>query len=182
MKFIPEMPKQAQDVPYFDDVTSADGWQGHTTKKTVNVLKSEIFVAVNRLGGLITGFQQGTFHIGDVERDGFRIFYGIDSLDDSVIPGRLDIAALPVKRDYKKARSLETRKLQSLKMALYMVRNAMDGAWFLQQLSPGYAPLMPWMLVDGKNTITQLWSESAAMGKLLPPGDAEFVDGKYNEL
>ncbi len=68
-------------------------------------------------------------------------------------------------------------------MALYMLRNALDGNWFLQQLSPGFAPLLPWMLEEksGK-TITQLWSESVSIGNLLPvPGD-EFVEGEFSEV
>jgi len=182
MEFIPKTSTHSQDVPYFDDVTSTGGWQGHSTKKTIDVLKSEILSAIGRLGGLVTSIQQGSFFVGEVERDGFRIIYGIDSPDGRLLPGRLDVAALPVRQDHKKRKSLETRKKQSLKMALFMLRNAMDGVWFLQQLSPGYAPLMPWMLVDSEKTVTQLWSENAAMGRLLPPGDTDFVEGDYSEL
>jgi hypothetical protein len=65
-------------------------------------------------------------------------------------------------------------------MSLYMLRTALDGTWFLQQLSPGYAPLMPWMLVDGEHTITQLWQESSIMRNLLPPGETDFVvEGQF---
>lgn len=70
-------------------------------------------------------------------------------------------------------------------MALYMLRQGLSGLWFLQQLSPGYAALMPWMLTSGKNgekTITQLWSESQSFSNLLPPGNAEFVEGTYKEV
>ena len=184
MNFIPEAPKDArQDVPFFDDVTSAGGWQGHSTSKSIDKLKSEITEAVNRLGGVVSGFQRGTFVIGDKRREGFRIFYHIERPDGSLVRGRIDVAALPVKESYRLQRSLEARKQKSLKMALYMLRTALEGTWFLQQLSPGYAPLMPWMLMDGDRTVTQLWSESAAMGHLLPPGgDSEFVEGEFREV
>ena len=181
--FIPEQPKGARpDVPYFDDVTSAGGWQGHATDKSIDTLKSEIMEAVGRLGGLVSGFQRGTFIIGDKRREGFRIYYHIERPDSSLVRGRLDVAALPVKESRRIQRSLEARKQKSLKMALYMLRTALEGTWFLQQLSPGYAPLMPWMLADGEKTVTQLWSESSTMSNLLPPGESDFVEGEFREV
>ncbi|MEW6614011.1 MAG: hypothetical protein AB1401_00845 [Thermodesulfobacteriota bacterium] len=181
MEFVPKQEKEkAQDVPYFDDVTSEGGWQGQSTSKSLETLKAEIVSAVGRLGGLVTGFQQGMFMVGDKEREGYRMLYVIEQPNGNMIRGRMDIAALPVKQTYSLRRSLETRKERSLKMALYMLRNALEGTWFLQQLSPGYAPLMPWILTytkDGDKTITQLWSESATLGKLLPPGESEFIEG-----
>jgi hypothetical protein len=62
-----------------------------------------------------------------------------------------------------------------------MVRNALDGMWFMQQLSPGYASLMPWMMATKEQTISQLWSESSSMRNILPPGDSEFVEGTFEE-
>ena len=172
--FIPETPKEARDVPYFDDVSKDAGWQGHTTSKSVETLKSEIMSAIRRLGGLVTGFQKGCFGIGDRNRDGFRLNYVIEAPNGNMFPGRIDIAALPVKDDYKHQRSYETRREQSLKMALYMLKTALDGTWFLQQLSPGYSALMPWMIGKDEKTISQLWGESAIMKNLLPPSNNEF--------
>lgn len=178
MNFIPEQMKTAENVPYFDDVSGDGGWQGHTTRKTVEALKSEISVVMGRLGGMVTGFQKGVFETNEKGRDGFRVHYTIETPDGKLVPGRLDIAALPIRKSTRTRGSENTRKEQSLKMALYMMREAMDGLWFLQQLSPGYAPLMPFMLADKERTVSQLWSESAVMGRLLPPGESEFVDGE----
>lgn len=180
MNFIPDTPKVHDNaVPYFDDVTSDKGWQGQYTTKTVKVLQSEIIAAISRLGGHVTAFQRGTFVIGEHHRDGFRLHYDIETPEGRLIPGRIDFAALPVKEHYSLQRSLATRKDKSLRMSLYMLRVALEGTWFLQQLSPGYAPLMPWMLVDGEKTVTQLWQESPMMSNLLPPGESEFVEGSY---
>jgi len=186
MVFIPEQPKEVQEVPFFEDVTTAGGWQGHSTGKSISTLKSEITASIGRIGGLVTGFQRGTFEIGDEPdewREGFQIFYVIEQPDGKMVKGRIDVAALPVRKRASTRRSYETRKEKSLKMALFMIRNALDGTWFLQQLSPGYAPLMPWMLVDksGKS-LTQLWSESTAMRQLLPPSEGEFVDGEFEDV
>jgi hypothetical protein len=173
--FIPDEPKEPAEVPYFDDVKTEDGWQGHTTTKSLDTLKSEIVQAVSRLGGTVTGFQKGRFTIGAKARQGYRVLYTIDSGDGRLLPGRIDIAALPVKEvDSNRYSSYEKRQEKSLKMALYMLRNGFDGLWFLQQLSPGFAPLMPFMLAKNDLTISQLWSEKTIMGNLLPAGDAEF--------
>jgi hypothetical protein len=65
-------------------------------------------------------------------------------------------------------------------MALYMIRKALEGTWFLQKLSPGYAPLMPWMLTAKGKTIIQVWSEQVFLENLLPSGE-EFVEGEIVE-
>ena len=182
MNFIPDQPKQAAEVPYFDDVSSDAGWQGQTTTKSIETLKSEITSAISRLGGMVIGFQKGMFQTGKQKREGFRIHYTIEAPDGKLIPGRLDIASLPVKDDYRIRRSMDRRQEQSLKMSLYMLRDAINGLWFLQQLSPGYAPLMPFMLANKDQTISQIWSESSTMNNLLPPGNKDFVEAEIREV
>jgi hypothetical protein len=177
MNFIPDQPKAVENVPFYEDVTSAQGWQGQTTTKSMETLKSEITMPISRLGGMVTGFQKGKFQIGKQERLGFRVTYTIETPEGKLIPGRIDIASLPVRPS--PFASFNTRCEKSLKMSLYMLRNSFDGLWFLQQLSPGFAPLMPFMLSgNGELTVSQLWSETALMQNLLPPGDADFIDAE----
>lgn len=182
MNFIPDQPKQASDVPYFDEVTKDAGWQGHTTSKSIETLKAEITASIGRLGGMVTGFQRGTFQVNNKKRDGFQLHYVIEAADGKMLRGRIDIAALPVEDTYDRRRSWESRRERSLKMALYMLRMALDGTWFLQQLSPGYSALMPWMLYSDGKTITEHWAESPVMSNLLPPPpDEDFVDGEVRD-
>ena len=179
MNFIPEQTKTAASVPYFEDVSSDAGWQGQTTNKTIATLKSEITASISRLGGMIVGFQKGIFNTDDKSRDGFRIHYTIETPDGKLIPGRIDIAALPTRPYTRRGRGAEiTREERSLRMSLYMFRMAMDGQWFLQQLSPGYAPLMPFMLATKDQTVSQLWSEGSTMKALLPPSNSDFIDAE----
>ncbi len=181
MEFIPEMPTKAQEVPYFEDVTGKGGWQGHSTGKSIATLKSEVLIALSRLGGLVTGFQRGSFQVGEYTREGFRICYALEKSGGVTFPGRLDIAALPIKKT-KRDSSQKQLIEKSLKMALYMFRNALDGEWFLQQLSPGYSPLMPWLLDAGSDkTISQLWGETVSLDKLLPE-NIDFVEGEFEEI
>lgn len=169
--FTPEEHKAVK-VPYYDDVSREQGWQGYTTGKSVETLQAEIVKAFARLGGIVSGFQRGAFQIDQQTREGFRVHYSIQS-PNGFIPGRLDVAALPVRSKYD-----EKKKDKTLRMALYMLRTSLEGMWFIQQLSPGYAPLMPWMLAEGDKTITQLWAETSIMNRLLPPAESEFVEGE----
>lgn len=174
--FVPDTPKDEVKVPYFDDVSKEDGWQGHTTTKSLKVLQAEISNAIARLGGHVSSFQGGKF--GD--RDGFQIHYLMSSTDGAAIPGRINIAALPVRSSWRRRSNPKDRREKSLKMALYMLRMALDGTWFLQQLSPGYAALMPFMIGKDGRTISELWSDSSTMNNLLPPpeDDFEVTEGK----
>ena len=168
MNFVPDQ-SEAQPVPYFEDARESDGWQGQRTSKTIDQLKSEVGDAVGRLGGFVRFFQQGTFHVGNVKRAGMQLHYTIDGR-----PARIDIAALPTRQNGNREKSL--------KMALYMLRDVFNGLWFLQQLSPGYAALMPFMIADEQgHTVSQLWAESAIMNKLLPPPEADFTQGEIIE-
>ena len=165
--------KRALSVPYYEDVKEKDGWKGQATTKSVSKLQDEISQAVNRLGGIVSGFQRGTFQIDDQQREGFQIHYHLKAPNGQLVPGRFDVAALPVR-----ARRDPMKKEKSLRMALYMVREGLEGMWLMQQLSPGYAALMPFMLADGDKTVSQLWAESPIMNNLLPPGDSEFIDAE----
>lgn len=170
--FTPDESKAIK-VPYFEDATREEGWQGYRTTKSTQTLQGEISRTIGRLGGHVSGFRSGLFLIDKLERDGFQVDYFIQTPVGAVIPARLDIAALPVRARYNKE-----RREKSICMALYMLRVGLEGMWFMQQLSPGYAPLMPWMLADGERTVSQMWAESSIMSNLLPPPQSEFVDAE----
>src|SRR3990167_1956239 len=176
MPFIPDE-TPAKEVPFFENVKSGDGCQGHASRKNVEQLKREVVVALGRLGGSGVLIQRGKFHIGAQKRVGFQITYMLSN-GDNVVKCKLNIAALPTKKDK------ETRINETLKMALYMLRNALDGAWFLEQLSPGYAALVPFMLVGNSDlSLTEIWSQGAELQKLLPPGDSEnAIDAEFREI
>lgn len=173
--FQPEEPKAVK-VPYYEDAKEKDGWQGQATTKSVKKLQDEIAQAVNRLGGIVSNFQRGTFQVDDQKREGFQIHYHLTAPNGSLVPGRLDVAALPVRDKWN-----EVKKDKSLRMALYMVREGLEGMWLMQQLSPGYAALMPFMLTDQNKTVSQLWSETPVMNNLLPPGDSEFIEAEATD-
>ncbi len=180
MDFVPDNKGDVQDVPFFDDVIASEGWQGHSTSKSIDTLKSEITQSISRLGGMVASFQKGTFTVGEVKRDGYQVRYTIEDAAGNLSRGQIDVAALPVRSTQRNSRSLGSRREKSLKMALFMLRIALNGTWFLQQLSPGYSPLMPWMIEEetGK-TFSQLWSERSDIGLLVAPSGAEVTDGTF---
>jgi len=165
--------KKAIAVPFYEDAKEKDCWQGQATTKSVNKLQDEIAQAINRLGGIVSGFQRGIFQIEDQKREGFQIHYHLKAPNGQLVPGRLDVAALPVRDKWS-----DVKKDKSLRMALYMVREGLQGMWLMQQLSPGYAALMPFMLTDENKTVSQLWSETPIMSRLLPPGESEFTEAE----
>ena len=83
MDFIPEEKKSIMDVPYFEDADSASGFAGHTTTKSEERLKAEIGDAIIKLGGIITGWQRGTFG----NRPGYRMHFNIPDDMGRFIPG-----------------------------------------------------------------------------------------------
>ncbi len=187
MDFTPDN-QEAQEVPFFKDATAAGGWAGYTSRKSLEKIQSEIKEVIDLLGGTVTGFMKGTF-AGDHPRDGYEVHYIMKS-PGGLVNGKMEIAALPVEKpSYMGGRGLATYKKQrgeSLKMALYMLRDSLKGMWYLQQLSPGFAALMPFMIAnDSGETISQLWSKQATFANLLPPGDAKFeeeiIEGEYTE-
>lgn len=172
MNFTPHQP-EAKRVPYFEDVRASDGWEGQGSEKSIDTLRAEVAEAVQRLGGFVAAFREGNFEIDGLNRPGLQLYYTIAGA-----PGRLDIAGLPCRNPANERRS----RNNSLKMALYMVRNALNGMWFLQQLSPGFAPLMPFMIADRNgNTVSQLWAQGSGMAALLPPSDSDFIEGEAHE-
>lgn len=171
-------PNAAPETPYFDDIAGKDGWEGHTSKKKIPVLLNEIKANLANLGGAITLFQEGKFSIDGIERDGFRLEYVIKTRNGPA-DGRIDIAALPIKRGSYWTRTEKSRAEQSLKMALYMTNVAIRGMFALQKLSPNYAALIPFMLQDGR-TLSELWVSGPSVSLLAPPSH-DIVEGDIKE-
>ncbi len=180
--FIPEENNPDQPAPYFQDAFAADGWGGHTTEKTTQKLQSEIKEIVARLGGLVTGFQKGTFTVGSQRRDGYQVHFVLESATD-VQKGRFEIAALPVRPNETTGNVAENLRKKSLKMALYMLRDHLSGLWYIQQLSPGHASLMPFILDPNTGkTYSQLFGEGVDLTHLLPAGDFKSAEPWWQVL
>jgi hypothetical protein len=181
MNFTPDISMKKKVKTYFEDANSKDGWQGQSTTLSLDQLKTKVKIAIEQSGGIVTSFIPGTFTIDDEKRDGFQILYHIEENNGVIIRGRIDIVALPIRISFRTKATEGKRREQSRKMALFMLEISLKGTRFLEELSPGYACLMPFTLVDEGKTITELWMDKR-MGNLLTAGNSEFVEGEFISL
>jgi len=188
MEFIPSGDNSpVSDVPYFGEARAEEGWQGQGTTRSYGVLKSDVVKIFARLGGIVHCIQRGIYKIGQFERGGVRIDYSITGPGEQMLYGRLDVAALPVKKPKQRANSravLQARMDKSLCMALYNVCQALKAQWVLKQMNPAYVPLMPWLLVKGEQTLTELYGTSSLPMLDAPKseGEGEVITGEFVEV
>lgn len=178
MTFIPDQPNEQQPVPYFEDVNGAGGWVGHTTSKSIESLCAEISTALGRLGGSVIGVQSGSFqdeHAPNRKRPGYVIRYTYATPDGRSLAGKIEVAGLPLRKHTPE------KEKQSRKMALYMLRDALEGLWYMQQLSPGLVALMPFMLAENDQTFSQKF-QSGLLALPMPRRMDDVVDGQAKEV
>lgn len=179
--FQPSQPKNSL-VPFFDDVKASDGWEGHTTSKSIEKLISEIASNLTLTGCVFTGYQTGSFG----NRSGFQIHFAMKASEGSLLPSRLDIACLPINPRKRVNRTRNSRGDHRIggtqKMALYMTAKAIKGMYFLNVLSPAFVPFMSLMLGKGDTTLGEAWLQNGSLAQLMPPKDAHFSEnGDYVE-
>lgn len=189
MKFIPDENGQDFDVPFFDKVTSKDGWKGQSTDKSIEQLRAEISAEIGRLKGTMTGWMRGEYEMEDGNRrPGVEIKYQIVTESGNAFEGKIAIATLPYEVSEGRmdsSRINRTRAEKSLRMGLFNVRDALQSNRIMQTLSPGYAALMPWLLVgDDERTISELWAEQGMGQKALPApdDDGDIIEADVREV
>jgi hypothetical protein len=181
MEFIPDSTSQQRvQVPFFEDARAEDGWEGQTTRKTVRELERELATTLTRLGGGITGIKWGRFNDGETVREGCHLNFVLQRDNGAMDAARMPLAALPCRGPNRASKTRGVSNAEaSRRMMLFMLNRAFSGLWFVQQMSPGYVPLMPFLLVgDTGKTITQLYSEQGMFSALLPSPDAQFIEGE----
>ena len=183
MKFVPADQGLDEELPWADEARAVDGWKGQSTDKSVAKLRGEISTEIGRLKGTMTRWMRGDFEGDDGRvRAGIQIGYSVSTQDGKVWEGRIDVAALPHKTNGPADR-VRARADKALRAALYNVRDALQSNRILQDLSPGYVGLMPWLLTEGDKTISQLWGSKMGYKALpAPDKDGDIVDVKFREV
>jgi len=189
MKFIPEETDEASEpIIFFEDARSEDGWAGQSTDKSYDRLKGEIMNEINRLKGTMTRWIRGVYQIAGHERPGIQIHYEVAG-PNGTFQGRFDVAPLPRHQPFggsKSHRSYESTMTswqeESLRMALYNVSLALRSMRILQELSPGFAALMPWVLAADDQTISEIWSAGLGVKGLPSPDDGDVIDVPFREV
>jgi hypothetical protein len=174
MTFIPDQPDRQEEAPYFEDVTKQSGWAGFATTKSISTLISEVTVALGRLGGVLTDIQSGTFLDEKTrKRPGYAISYFYKTYDGKQMVEKIEVEGLPMRNPSA------NKEKQVRQMVLFLLRDTLEGYWYMQQLSPGFMALMPFMLTENGITFSQKFSQ----GLSLPaPVDNDTVDGEITEM
>ena len=190
MKFIPDEHGQDYDVPFFDKVSAKDGWKGQSTDKSIETLRAEISAEIGRMHGTMTGWLRGEYEMDDGKgrRPGVEIRYQVITGEGQAYEGKIAIATLPYEISEGRADSDRINRVRadkSLRMGLFNVRDALQSSRIMETLSPGYAALMPWLLVAGNDkTVSELWAEHGMGQRALPVPDkgGDIVDGQIREV
>jgi hypothetical protein len=166
MEFKPDISEKDLLIPYFEEAKNEDGVIGYSTQKSLKTLKAEITAGFGRLGGSVIGFQSGKFG----KRYGFRIDFTFAG-----VPGRMDIAALPIKKE------TESRVDKAKRHALYSVQKRLEAEYSTALIMPGDVPLMPYMLNSEGKTVLEVMREMGEIPALPESIEEDIIEGEFNE-
>jgi hypothetical protein len=149
--FVPEEDKMpALMVPFFEDQKDAK-IPGRGTEKSPAELQAEVRELMTKLGAYSVMFKPGKFQDNPI-RYGYQITFVLAGT-----PGRMDIAALPMKSE------AAGKKDRALAQSLYLVRNWLEAEVFSQIYRPGNVPLLPYLVGDGDLTINEAMVRSGTI-------------------
>lgn len=152
MDFIPETPTDnIGKVPFFED-SAAAGVAGRRTNKPIRGLQGEVIDALAKLGAGAVQFTPGAFTEGGLTRYGFRITFYLGA-----IPGRMEIAALPLRSE------TPSKKDRALAQALYLVRDSLRAMHDARYYHPGDIPLLPYLIGSNGRTVRETLVETLAL-------------------
>ena len=146
-----EMPALA--VPYFEE-QSEEKIPGRGTKKSPSELQAEVRDFMGKMGATNVIFTPGKFQDAPI-RFGYQMTFVIAGM-----PGRMDIAALPMKSE------APGKKDKALAQALYLVRNWLEGEVFSQVYRPGNIPLLPYIIGPDDVTVQEAIVKSGKLPML----------------
>ena len=186
-KFIPEDQidsKMIDNIPFFQEAKSLDGWRGIGTTKSIKTLMAEISAEIARMGGTVSSIVKGRFDT-DPERWGYRIEFDLVK-GERIFPGKIELAALPVKKpkhmNQKTKKGYNTRLDKSLRMALYMIREYIAAGRLIGLMDLDHIPLVPWLIPSGSEfTISQIFN-TGSQPQLSEPKEGDIHEGTFREL
>lgn len=163
--FTPEQNTNSIFVPYWEDAR-ADSAPGYRTRKSADQLQAEIAQLIARLGGQAAIFTQGTFGTGKQKRYGYEITFNF--LGRAAV---MQVAALPLRSE------TPHKKNATMIHALYCVAEQLRAQIVARVMSPGYEPLVQFLLVPGTDkTVGELVLISNDVPNLNPSLPARVGD------
>jgi hypothetical protein len=177
MKFEPE--QKSVSAPYFEDISSDEGFKGFSTQKSIKKLETEVTDAISKLGGFIVSIQRGKFTDEKIRsRFGYVFVFNIPGPgNQGTVLAEIKIAALPL-RKYTPAKEEQTKK-----MALYIVRDWLEDMFNFQRLTPApVATLIPFMIGKDGDTLSDSYLSGSITGGLLMDGKHAAPDSGMEEI
>lgn len=126
-------------VPDFEDARK-DVAPGYSTHKTIERLQGDITQAIAQLGGGQIVIMQGSYTVSGRKRYGYEIRFTYGQQ-----PAVMQVAGLPMRKE------TPDKANQVRKQALYLVLQWLQTALTSMLFTPGYAPLVQFMLVPGQD-------------------------------
>lgn len=153
--FIPDKPSApALEVPFFEDITAKDV-PGRGVTKPIDFYQKQIVNLMLKLGAGKVLFVPGTFPTLP-KRYGYQITFSLNG-----IPGRIDVAALPMKKE------TPNRKDRALAQAIYLLQLWLEAEVFSTIYRPGAISLVPYLIGEGGKTVTEALAERANLPQLI---------------
>lgn len=172
MQFVPDEAKKKNAI-YFEDATRDAGYAGYTSKRSEDTLISEITTSLNRLGCKLTNWYTGKF-VDEFKntRRGFVFEFTSPARTGGNLPGIIRVAALPLRQ------FTDTKDAQARRMALFQLRDYLVAAFQFSTMSVGFAPIVPFMLNDKGETVSEVWLERFDPGHTLPAPADDVVESE----
>lgn len=151
-KFIPEKPEAVKlSVPFYEDQSKI---AGASVSKSLDYYEKAVKETMTKLGAYEVVVMVGTYD-GPPLRYGYQITFKLVN-----IPGRIDCAALPIKKLTK------TKKDRALCQALYLLNNWLEAELHSTIYRPGSIPLVPYLIGSGDRTVTESLIELQELPRL----------------
>lgn len=168
MKFSPFTDVTVVSVPYIEDAR-ADCAPGYATGKSEAALQSEISGAIAQLGGGATVFVAGVFEDEKRrKRYGYEVRFALGAN-----PALIRVAGLPMRKETAAKR----RQVQI--QALFVVRDWLRAAVTSRVFTPGFSPLLQFMLVPGtQRTVDEYMIQAGNLPDLNPALPAPVLQGE----
>jgi hypothetical protein len=178
IKFEPEEKKHAQ-APFFEDVNEADGYRGQGTEKSIDKLMSEVTSAVSNLGGYMVNVQRGKFIDEEGrERFGFVFVFTLAGPGGrGTVMAEIKVAAFPLRK------WTANKEERAKKMVLYILRDWLESMFNFQKATPTpVATLIPFMLDNTGETLSDAWISGRITPGLLLPGNSKIPDSGLEDV
>lgn len=173
MKFTPDQPDIKKAI-WFEDATRDAGYAGYSSTRSEDTLISEITTALNRLGCKLTSWYSGAFEDEfKNQRRGFVFEFTSPAPKGGNLPGVIRVAALPIRHPTPQ------KDKQARRMALFQLRDYLVAAFQFSTMSVGFAPIVPFMLNDQGQTVSEVWISKFDPSHALPePAQDDVVEGE----